>query len=465
MCTPTQLGQNLFRILLYRNDATELLIEGDSQGLRLPAVRVPAHTRAAEEINAAIKNIWNLETYCLFALSSDDPLHSRIRCHVVEVCRPEANIPAGTKWLKVVSLSVRSFEDSADFSAIQKSLATLNQYRRGELPGTFGKPGWLRTVTEWVETEAAAVGLCLTGELRQFNASPDFSLIRFATDGPALWFKAVGHPNQREYPITITLANLFPIYVPRVVATRSDWNAWLATEVEGTHPDNNSTFEAWTIVTTALATLQIASSGRLLHLLHAGCREATVSALYALIDPFLDFATQLMEQQTKLSPRPLSRDDLFLLGEEIKFSLHRLEACNLPNVLGHLDFNSGNILVSSEHCVFLDWAEACVGPPVLTFAYLMDCFDRMGSHDGHQQKQIISDFVKAWKVLVSPALLVSALEVAPLLGLFAYIAGSDVQRSQGRLQNPRTMEYLRSLLRRMKRAADDRPKRRISCPV
>jgi ABC-type bacteriocin/lantibiotic exporter with double-glycine peptidase domain len=50
--------------------------------------------------------------------------------------------------------------------------------------------------------------MCLTTTftvVTMFVLSPDsFSLIRFETDGLALWFKAVGEPNQKEFGITCT---------------------------------------------------------------------------------------------------------------------------------------------------------------------------------------------------------------------------------------------------------------------
>jgi len=61
------------------------------------------------------------------------------------------------------------------------------------------------------------MGVRLTGKFRQLNASPTFSLIRLETNGVALWFKATGKPNEHELAIALSLARLFPRYVPRVL--------------------------------------------------------------------------------------------------------------------------------------------------------------------------------------------------------------------------------------------------------
>ena len=116
MGTRPQSDGDLFRILLYRNDATELLLAMTPDGLGLPAIRVPAYTRAAEEITVAIKISWNLETYCLFSLPSRAAVHYQ----VVELFQSNTSGPAEMQWLPVLSLSAGAFALATDFAAIQK---------------------------------------------------------------------------------------------------------------------------------------------------------------------------------------------------------------------------------------------------------------------------------------------------------------------------------------------------------
>ena len=84
------------------------------------------------------------------------------------------------------------------------------------LRARFHALGWFSELRNWIESVVEPIGLHVNGRFRQLNASPSFSLIRFETDGPALWFKAVGEPNQREFTITCPLAQLFPDYLPRM---------------------------------------------------------------------------------------------------------------------------------------------------------------------------------------------------------------------------------------------------------
>src|ERR1700676_2916591 len=139
------------------------------------------------------------------------------------------------------------------------------------VPGLFAKPCFVFEIMDWAQKEIAPLGLTLTGPFRQLNASPTFSLIRFETDGPALWFKAVGEPNLREFSITRNLSQMFPTSLPRLIATQTHWNAWLTTETQGKHPEEGTQIGVWKAVVQALADLQIASFGKTFRCLDAGC--------------------------------------------------------------------------------------------------------------------------------------------------------------------------------------------------
>jgi hypothetical protein len=462
MGTPAQFDHDVFRILLYRNDATEILLEINSDGLRIPSVLVPAHSRIAEEITAAIRSGWNLQTVYLFTLPLDGLSHDPIHYQVVESCRLEPTPPAGMQWHPVLSLSVDNLQDPEDSAAIQNSLTTLDRYQRGELPGVFGKTGWLRMVTEWVEKQAATAGLRLTGEFRQLNASPTFNLTRFETDGPTLWFKAVGEPNLHEYRVTLKLASLFPGFLPQILGTRLEWNAWLALAAEGCQLDANSANNAWAAAAENLALLQISSFGRRFELIKAGCKDLRPCSLMNLVDLFLDAMTELMERQTKPSPAPLSRKELFSLGRDISSALQQIGECAIPNTLGHLDMNPGNVLVCGTHCTFLDWAEAYIGPPFFSFQYLLEHFRRIQGGHWQKEKLLVASYARHWTRFASARQINAAFRLMPLLAAFAYGVGIGSWRNRESFQ-PQSARHLRSLTRRMKCEADSLQERRLTC--
>jgi hypothetical protein len=461
MSQSPQSDYDRFRVLLFRNETTDLLLETTDEGLRLPALTVPKHSRIAEKVTAAIEHQWSVTAYCLFSFPNDSDSQDLGGYQIAEVCQSDAAPPAGMKWFPAATLTSTEFAERADFAAIQTSVTTLGLYRRSELQGSFGKLGWLPVVTEWVEVQAAGVGLRLTGKFRQLNACPAFSLIRFETDGPALWFKAVGEPNLEEYAITLGLAQLAPAYMPRVIASNRDWDAWLSVEAEGQHLTEKSPSDSWENVAAALANLQIASYGNGLHLIELGCKDVRASSLHERVEPFFDWMAELMRNQTKPTPAPLTRPELDALGNEIHKALEELEESGIPNVLGHLDCSPGNILVSRERCVFLDWAEGCVGSPFFTFQYMLEYLRRLRGTDPVTENSFLSAYLTPWQSFVSRKDFAADFQVIPLLAAFAYAAGDEVWPTAA--TRPETATFLRSLTRRMKREADLLRQGRLAC--
>jgi hypothetical protein len=464
MCTSEQFDREVLRILLYRNHATELLIEAAGGRMRLPAMTVPRNARVAAEITAKAKHLWNITAAYMFPVAEGIASGNGVPSyHVLELAGQPTPPPDGMHWLPAASWSAFNFEDDQDIAAVQSSLRMLDQFRTGKLPGPFGKLGWLQAVREWVQARAEGHRLSLNGEFRQLNATPTFSLIRFETNGPALWFKAVGEPNLREYSITLELAKLFPMFLPYLIGSHSDWNAWLSVEDEGVHLGRSSRVDEWQSAATTLASLQLAAFGNGIHLIQAGCRDARPCSLIELLEPFFECMAELMEQQQKALPPPVSRSEIVSLAKEIRSALEEWSASEIPNALGHLDLNPGNILVSPERCIFLDWAEACVAHPFITFQYLVEHRRRLNGADLPSEEALASAYSIPWQSVIAPATIRTGLEMAPLLAVFTYATASSAWRDPEALRRPVIAGYLRSLVRRMMREADTLREGRPTC--
>jgi hypothetical protein len=125
----------------------------------------------------------------------------------------------------------------------------------------------------------------------------------------------------------------------------------------------------------------------------------------------------------------------------------------LADTLGHIDCNPGNILVSPDHCVFLDWAEGCVTNPVITFEYLRRHMERSGVKEQARDSRLCAAYLRPWAALFSPDDLRRALAVAPLVAVFVHAIAGDAWRMFDPVSNPALAGYYRSLTRRMYRDA------------
>jgi hypothetical protein len=463
--TQHQNDPDTYRLIITRRDGSELLCLPDGPFHSLPSVDIPRCQRVAEPIRNAVKTHLNLDAYSLFTCPCETPTTETPRTlfQAMECVRADGPVPPTALWVPIPSLMIDSFRDSQDFREICNALSALSHNTESGNESPFAKPGWLRQLSNWVVQQIEPLNMRLTGNFRQLNASSSFSLIRFETTDAALWFKAVGPPNVHEYAISVTLARLLPSYVPKVLAAKPEWRGWLMNDGGGIALGDVQDPLAWQSALTTLASLQIDSIGLEVELLEAGCRDLRLAALLELVDPFLDAMADLMKQQSKAPPPILSRQQLSDMSAVLKDALQCLAVLRIPDALGHSDFNPGNIIVGPERCIFLDWAEAYVGHPFLTFEYFLAHLRKDFPQLSPLESELRASYSRIWNSVESPERIAQAYSFSPLVAVFAYAASGNAWRDPERLKVPGFQGYLRSLTRRMKQEADSMRGRRVEC--
>lgn len=462
---PQDIDRDTYTLLITCRMGSEVLCLTDGPYYSLPVIDIPRWQRIAEQINNAVNGLWNLDAYSLCTLlpdSTTDACSSR-QFQVMECLRPDRALPTSARWVPVSALVPASFRDSEHSAGLTAAIGSIATYAANSNLGPFARPGWLRDLFRWIQDQLGPMNFRLTGPFRQLTASPTFSLIRFETNGPALWFKAVGETNVREFRIVTVLTPLFPVFLPRIIATRPEWSAWLTMEADGKSPDADSDFAVWKAVSTSLAALQVASLQQTDRLLSVGCRDLTVNALLSSVDEFFATMQELMRRQAKTPPPILTSAELFALADRVKQVLSGLAASGIPVALNHLDFNPGNVLVHNQHCIFIDWAEAAIGHPFFTFEYLLEYFTRLCPERRARRADLISTYMEQWASYVSLSAASHCLSLTPLAAIFAHATSNKIWRDPARLSNPHTEGYFRSLTRRMKREADALENRNLQC--
>jgi hypothetical protein len=456
-------GQDTYRMLITRRAGSEILIVGNGRAWSLPRTQIPSRQRPAEQLTAAVRKSFELETYCLFVPSPISLVRTESNANyaVMESVKQNDPAPAGTYWMSAGVLD--RYCDAEEARAFREAFDVLNSYAAGEKPGPFGRAGWLRELFQWAEEQVAPLGIRLTGNFRQLNASPTFSLIRLETNSVALWFKATGKPNEHEMAIALSLSRLFPKYVPRIFGIHLAWNGWLSAEAPGIELGEIAECSAWECAAESLAELQISSIGKCSELLDGKCKDLRLTRLADSVDPFLARMGEFMAAQEQPSPARLAKSELVSLREGLAESCELLKSFRLADTLGHIDLNPGNIVVSPESCVFLDWAEGCVSNPFLTFEYLRQHIERSGLQEPAVGARITAAYLRRWQAFFSPEELRRAMAIAPLIAAFAYAVASDRWRSPETLRDAVAAGYLRSLTRRMYRESIQVAERSAPC--
>jgi Phosphotransferase enzyme family len=443
-----------WRVILLRRNASELLAFQTEFGLSLPRVEIPMHTRVAEALNREIKMLWDLDVYSLYPLPTMTNGVANARCHLVEALQHNAVAPQTGLWVPIRDGKGSQFADSADTTAVQAWIHRLDSGNANGNCSPFERPGWLLVLQALVQEALQTISLKLNGHFVQFNASPSFSLIRFETDSDAVWFKAVGEPNEREFSLTVALSSLLPSYTPRVIATQPLWNAWTALEVPGNRLSQSHGLSAWCNAARDLARMQVASIEMTDVILDGRPRDVRIGTLVGQVAPFFARLRELMDCQPTSPPARLSRQEISQLEQDTYEALLTLQRERFPDALGHLDLNPENIIAAPGRTVFLDWAEGSVGHPLFSFAYLLEHFRSALDRTAQSRSRLVREYAGVWESARSIGICDKTLAISTFLAVFVHAVSTDTWRDDALLQQPGIAGYYRSLARRMKRYAE-----------
>jgi hypothetical protein len=333
MESTSQSHHETYRAVVLRQDGNEVLLALAEDGFCLPWVEVPRRQRIAENLTVAMRRRWVLDVACLFCPNLDGLSESPVRSsyQVREFCGASAESILPMEWVRVACFSATTFADAAEYFAVQRSLTECIAPSDRITQGPFAKLDWFRELQGWIEEGIGPVGLHLTGRFVQLNASPTFSLVPFGTNGAAVWFKAVGSANVREFPLTLALARHLPKYLPPILATRPECNGWVPLEAQGSNLRDAHEAQSWNIAASSLAKLQIESTEISGLLMEFGARDLRTPAFLRLITPFLNARGQLMDMQMKNPSFLLARSELTVLGEQIEEALSLGTTSGMPD--------------------------------------------------------------------------------------------------------------------------------------
>jgi hypothetical protein len=446
---PPDIQRDRWRVIITKPGASEIIVVPHGAACDLPEVRVPQNQRLARNLNAELKRAWKIDVISIVpAKLRSKAGNAAVRYHLAEPIPGDVPPPSGTRWAAVASLTPQSFFIAEDFNAVRGFVEEPSAARGKH--GPFAHLGWFRQVTSWLESAITPFHFAWSGRFEQFHASPFFSLIRFDTRPRALWFKAVGEPNMREFAITRELAERVPKYVPRLLAVRPDWNAWLAEECPGETLDQVSDIALWSRVARSLANLQVASISWSRSLLQAGAHDLRGVFTRSAVESFFAMVERLVGPMADMVKPDFSVEDLQPMEARMMRLLDRAGNLRVPDTLGHLDLNAGNVIVS-ERCAYLDWAEAYVGPPFLALEYLLQTFRKTFGRGSPHEHPVVEAYLTAWETVMPPRDIREFWGLTPALAIFAYAqrcvaavepSGPDIRRFG---------EYLGVLLRRLRR--------------
>lgn len=446
-----------WRLLVVRPEQAEILLGSDGATFSLPEIAIPPRERIAANINREVERQFGLRVVSLYEIHPDSPvLPDGVFYHAVLSVESSEPIANHTTWMPIGSLTANSLRRLEDFAAIDRFRSLCAKANADSSPDPFLRLTWFAEVRDWVNQSLGPHGLRLTGPFQQLNACSTFSLLRFDTNGTPVWFKAVGAPNTREYAITLALAQSCPEFIPKVLAKRSEWNAWLAEEAAGSSLLSDTHLPHWEYAAKSLAGLQMQTIPCAQELSREGARDFSCRYLGSCAAPFIEFLTNNPRESSLSRDLQLPIPELRKLRDVLQDVLATLDRLSLPETVGHMDLSPQNIICSERECVFLDWAEAFIGCPLFSFEYLLQQFRRAFPSESTMERRFQEAYVAPWQASISPENLSLAVSLSPLAALFAY--STTVHRYLETQESPSSLqwEYFLRLVRKMRRMSQQR---------
>ncbi len=438
-------------LFMIRRNGNEVLVNTSEAKYTLPQVQIPAQQRIAANINRAVEREFGLQVISLYEVIPRGPaLASDFHYHVVAAVQSAQVPPEGYRWACLRSLKANSFLRDREFAGIDAFRLGLKAVGSDLASEPFREPGWFTEVKRWVGRSLRPHSLRLSGKFDQLNACPTFSLIRFETNREPVWFKAVGKPNIREWAVTLALAGLCPDCIPRILASRRRWNAWLALQAPGQSLASNGEPQIWERTAASLASLQVASMNHGDNLLMAGAHDLRVSRLLSILEPFFQFVADSTRRLPLQTSKNLTLLEVSELKDIVRLTLQELDGLRLLDTVGHMDLSPANVFGTTGRTVFLDWAEAFVGNPLFSFEYLLQHFRRKFSRDAPLEERFRNAYLKPWRSKIPPQHLERAVLLSPLAALFGYAATVWASAQTDSAQLSSRERYLLSLVRKMK---------------
>lgn len=435
-------GTQEYRVVLIQPESHGALALAAGGSFRLPRVSIPAMSRPARQLQKAIKATWGISA---FMLDTCVATHGVSPCVVAEVHSPQLSSDLEEVALDRIVSSELSNEEHHECQLLLQSGSR----------NPLARIGWIDEVLGWVASITGR-GFSTKNEIEQLNAGRGFALLRFRSDdGGGYWLKATSAPNTHELSTTSCLSGLCPEFLPKLIAMKKEWNAWLMEDAGEPLCDSPGELEIAGAVR-SFATLQVRTVDAVDDLLATGAFDQRLPLLRRHLDEVIAFLIDAMARQTSTKVAPLRSNRVKELGMIVRDALCQLEVLGIPDALVHNDLNRGNILHHDMHFAFIDWSEAAVGVPFFSLERF-----RLLNRDAEGELRRV--YGEVWREYVSQANVNRACQLAPLLSIFAYLYGrGDWLKDAGRV-SPQFESYARSLARHMDRAAQDRSLQEVLC--
>lgn len=445
MAAAIPIETTVYRIALVDPRSRNLCIVDGEKEHPLIRVQVPRNTRPAQQLQNELRRERELAVVILDIMVTDGCTSP---CAVAELL--ERNVPVGYTLVQLERLPTGELSEEEQIA--------LQAILYGNASNLFAQIGWIDEAIAWLEASTGG-RIRSKAHIDQRNASGAFTLIRFPMqDGCDFWLKATGTPHEHERPVSCLLSKLCPGHVPEVVAERSAWNAWLmrgeGESISELSPAASVVARSLETAARSLAELQVKTAGAERDLLDAGVADHRAHALRSRAEVLFGYFDEAMDYQTSTKVPRIETARLRELQNIFEDACGYSESLGLPDTVLHGDLNLGNILLTDERCLFIDWAEACVGKPLVTFEHLLLLNStEMPGLKAACDRRLRATYRSTMSMICDSRAIDAGFVCIPIIAAASAILGRGDWLQTPLRNDPRRQAYVRAVVRHMDRAA------------
>lgn len=438
------------QVVISRPGELEVLMIRGPEGWLLPSITVATGSEAfTVRLNATVHKRFGLHTTLLQTLEykEADGGHATKAILAMENHNEAWEPSAFGRWLARESLRSASLAEPSHRELVLSWLDLMEGKTTMGSAAPWECPGWLGHAISWIKSHLPDLEVKHGETIRQFGTTPFHYLLEVSTTGGRYYFKAARAIIAHEQPLTCTLADLCPDYMPEVVAQDDQQRWWLMRDVCGSRlPDVG--LEDWDEALSALGQLQVTCIDHVDRLRATGCPYMSISSLSRSLDTFFDEALPVIEAAAS-SPLNRHRIDISALSGRLKELCERLSDFNIPETIGRGDLNFANIQVTRQRVAFIDWAEGYVGNPLFSAFEAINLFGLTRPELKGARSRWRAAYFKPWLHFLSGDELMRAYCLARPLALMWRIIRTSEYRRYPELMMDKTPSIASSQLKRL----------------
>jgi hypothetical protein len=253
------------------------------------------------------------------------------------------------------------------------------------------------------------------------------------------------------FAVTQLLARECPWWFSTVVATKPEVNGWLAEEVDGHELDLEPDGRPWALTARVLAKIQTLFINREDELLDLGCEDWRIPRILERIDPFFESMIEIMARQMQSQSAALTASEVQHVAQQCRDLCREVEDIDIPYSLAHGDFSPHNVIVHNTWPVMIDWAEAYVTFPFISWEFFWNRMSKDHPEHAEWRERMHRNYAyRSWTSILGRNRVDEGLRYSPAMAVLVHALQGSEDTISGK-PDPSLDKIRRSLVRRLHR--------------